>query len=190
MSQLTYTTEELLTTSAVAEPLVANGVRCHGGIDAEGNYVSPRTKFRTPAIAAWQENHLRLFPDKALIDIGLDDWPTNFPSLEQTQMLLRHEASEPVVTPALDLAAGEQRTTGERARRNRCGITNPCNGHWYIGISRGAIAKLAVLVRSPAFDSTAGQQRTAVAASTGQAGGRDDPGHGHRDARRGLRAIT
>jgi hypothetical protein len=97
MSQLTYTAEELLTTSEVAEPLVANGVRCHGGIDSDGNYVSPRTEYRTPAIAAWQDNHLKQFPGKSLIDIGLDDWPPNFPSLEQTQMLLRNEAPEPVV---------------------------------------------------------------------------------------------
>lgn len=97
MTQLNFTAEELLSTSRVSEPLVANGVLCHGGIDADGNYVSPRTEYRTPAIAAWQENHRRLFPEKSLIDIGLDEWPRNFPSLEQSQLLLRREVPEPVV---------------------------------------------------------------------------------------------
>ena len=44
---------------AVAEPLIAGGVRCHGGFDDDGTYVSPRTRFRVPAIEAWQEQHRR-----------------------------------------------------------------------------------------------------------------------------------
>ena len=41
-AQLEFTAEELLADHRVAEPLVAGGVRCHGGFDDGGRYVSPR----------------------------------------------------------------------------------------------------------------------------------------------------
>ena len=50
-AQVEFTEEELLADLTVAEPLIAGGVRCHGGFDDEGRYVSPRTKFRLPAIS-------------------------------------------------------------------------------------------------------------------------------------------
>ena len=50
-AQVEFTEEELLADLTVAEPLIAGGVRCHGGFDDEGRYVSPRTRFRLPAIA-------------------------------------------------------------------------------------------------------------------------------------------
>ena len=37
-----------------AEPLVVAGRLCHGGFDDAGRYVTPRTKGRNPAVAAWQ----------------------------------------------------------------------------------------------------------------------------------------
>ena len=55
--QLEFTEDELLTSHDVVEPLVAGGVRCHGGFDADGTYISPRTKHRGPAITAWQAQH-------------------------------------------------------------------------------------------------------------------------------------
>lgn len=98
MSQLIYSTEELLDTDDVAEPLTANGILCHGGLDDDGNYISPRTRNRVPAIAAWQANHLKQFAGKELIDVRINDWPANFPTLEQTRMLLRRGAPESVVS--------------------------------------------------------------------------------------------
>src|SRR5437762_11768279 len=59
--QLDWTEEELLTTHPVAEPLVCGGVRCHGGFDDDGAYVSPRTQNRWPAITAWEENRAKEF---------------------------------------------------------------------------------------------------------------------------------
>ena len=47
--QVEFTETELLTDHAFAEPLIANGERCHGGFDDDGAYVSPRTRFRAPA---------------------------------------------------------------------------------------------------------------------------------------------
>ena len=52
-AQLDYTEAELLATHDITEPLIAGGVRCHGGFDETGAYVSPRTKNRWPAIEAW-----------------------------------------------------------------------------------------------------------------------------------------
>ena len=46
--QVEFTEAELLSNHDTIEPLFAGGVRCHGGFDDEGGYVSPRTKYRVP----------------------------------------------------------------------------------------------------------------------------------------------
>ena len=56
--QLEYSADELLSSHRVEEPLVLNGVRCHGGYLADGSYVSPRTKVRADAIRSWQQHHV------------------------------------------------------------------------------------------------------------------------------------
>ena len=58
-AQVEFTEDELLADLAVTEPLIAGGVRCHGGFDEDGRYVSPRTRFRLPAIAAWGSSTAR-----------------------------------------------------------------------------------------------------------------------------------
>ena len=45
-AQVAFTEAELLADVPVDTPLIAGGVRCHGGFDRDGNYVSPRTRFR------------------------------------------------------------------------------------------------------------------------------------------------
>lgn len=55
MAKLQYTEEELLSDHDYAELHYENGVRLHGGFVANGEYVSPRTLVRWPAIKAWQE---------------------------------------------------------------------------------------------------------------------------------------
>ena len=52
--RLVYSEKELLASGDYASPLVAGGVRCHGGFDAGGRYRSPRVVHRGPAIRAWQ----------------------------------------------------------------------------------------------------------------------------------------
>lgn len=94
--QLDYTRDELLQTHAVAEPLVAGGVRCHGGFDADGRYVSPRTRFRVPAIAAWQGSHREAFSTE-LLDIPLEAWPENYPNVAQAKFLLGEGLRDPLV---------------------------------------------------------------------------------------------
>jgi hypothetical protein len=85
--QTEFTEAELLAEHDIAEPLVVEGVRCHGGFDAEGNYCSPRTKNRWPAIHAWEAQHFEQF-GKPLLDIPLDAWPENFPNVAQSKFLL------------------------------------------------------------------------------------------------------
>ena len=55
MPKLAYTTEEILAEHAYAAPHSEAGYRLHGGFDAEGHYISPRTLNRWPAIRAWSE---------------------------------------------------------------------------------------------------------------------------------------
>jgi hypothetical protein len=91
-----WTEPELLQTHPIAEPLVAGGVRCHGGFDEDGHYVSPRTLNRMPAIGAWQEQRARQF-GTPLLDIGLDRWPEHYPNVAQTKYLLSEGITEPFV---------------------------------------------------------------------------------------------
>ena len=42
MASLTYSFDELMSETPIEEPLIAGGVRCHGGY-VDGEYVSPRS---------------------------------------------------------------------------------------------------------------------------------------------------
>lgn len=95
--QTEWTEEELLASDPVSEPLVAGGVRCHGGFDDDGNYVSPRTKNRWPAIDAWKEQRAEQFGTD-LLDIPLDRWPENYPNVSQAKYLLSEGVREPIIS--------------------------------------------------------------------------------------------
>ncbi|GAC1314515.1 MAG: hypothetical protein NVSMB12_07920 [Acidimicrobiales bacterium] len=94
--QTEFTEPELLADHDVVEPLVAGGVRCHGGFDETGAYVSPRTRFRVPAIEAWQAKHRADF-DADILDIGLETWPAHFPNVDQAKFLIRAGVPEPLM---------------------------------------------------------------------------------------------
>lgn len=94
--QLEYSVAELLADDDVAEPLIAGGVRCHGGFDADGRYRSPRGKFRRPAIAAWEQHRVEQFGTPVL-DVPLESWPENFPSVAQSKFLLAHGIRQPTI---------------------------------------------------------------------------------------------
>src|SRR5579863_862543 len=57
--QLRYSTEEILADPPFARLNSFGARRLHGGYDAAGTYISPRTFGRWPAIKAWQENFRR-----------------------------------------------------------------------------------------------------------------------------------
>jgi len=95
--QLTWSETELLATDRVAEPLVAGGVRCHGGFDGDGNYVSPRTRNRVPAIRAWQQSHREQFGTE-ILDAPIERWPEVFPNVAQSKYLLAEGVREPTIS--------------------------------------------------------------------------------------------
>ena len=95
-TQLEWTEEELLATHPVAEPLIAGGVKCHGGFDEDGNYVSPRTLNRWPAIDAWKQNRAGEF-GTPLLDIELDAWPEHYPNVAQTKYLISEGIPDPLI---------------------------------------------------------------------------------------------
>ncbi len=94
---LDYTARELLESHEYAEPLVAGGVRCHGGFLADGTYTSPRTKNRVPAIQAWQAAHRMRFGTE-LLDLPLETWPGHYPNLAQARFLIASGAPEPIIS--------------------------------------------------------------------------------------------
>jgi hypothetical protein len=55
MSKLIFTAQEILADHPYAKPHVEAGYKLHGGFDADGKYISPRTLNRWPAINAWSE---------------------------------------------------------------------------------------------------------------------------------------
>ncbi len=95
-AQVQFSETELLADVPVAEPLMAGGVCCHGGFDAEGHYVSPRTLFRRPAIGAWGEQNCARFSTE-LIDPPLEWWERSYPSVDQARFLIRAGVPEPLM---------------------------------------------------------------------------------------------
>jgi hypothetical protein len=92
---LVWSRDELLASDPCAEPLVAGGVRCHGGFDADGRYRSPRTLHRAPAIRAWQARLAR--EGAGLMDVDRRLMPPQYPNVAQATLLLRHGVRAPVV---------------------------------------------------------------------------------------------
>ena len=79
-----YSASEILESHRYEEPLIVGGVRCHGGFDAEGRYVSPRTLNRWPAVEAWRERLLAA--GGALIDACVKVLP------DRAALLARYDA--------------------------------------------------------------------------------------------------
>jgi hypothetical protein len=95
--QTEYTPEELLESHPYSEPLIVGGVKCHGGFDDDGNYVSPRIKNRFPAIDAWKLQREEQF-GTPILDIPLESWPENYPSVDQAKFLLSEGVTQPIVS--------------------------------------------------------------------------------------------
>src|SRR3954447_456955 len=95
-SQVDYTADELLASHDFEQPLIAQGVRCHGGVDADGTYVSPRTKHRVPAIESWQQQHGEQFGTE-LLDLPLETWPEPYPNVAQSRHLIEQGVPQPII---------------------------------------------------------------------------------------------
>lgn len=87
MTKLVYSEAELMAEHAYARPQIEDGHRLHGGFDAVGHYVSPRTLNRWPAVKAWQAAlEQRGWP---LIDASTRLLQRgNYPSFAQQKLLL------------------------------------------------------------------------------------------------------
>jgi hypothetical protein len=94
--QVEFTADELLADAPVAAPLIAGGVRCHGGFDEDGAYVSPRTRFRLPAIANWRDRHTEVFATKP-IHVPMELWGDHFPNEAQARFLIGAGVTEPLI---------------------------------------------------------------------------------------------
>jgi hypothetical protein len=95
-TQVDYDEAELLASHDYAEPLIAGGVRCHGGFTDDGTYVSPRTKHRVPAIEAWQQKHSDDFATD-LLDLPLETWPESYPNVAQARFLVEQGVTQPII---------------------------------------------------------------------------------------------
>lgn len=95
-TELSFDFDALLASHSYREPLVIRGVRCHGGYDECGNYVSPRTLNRVPAIRAWQERYRKEF-GYPLLERSMEDTPPNYPNVAQAKFLLRNGIREPMI---------------------------------------------------------------------------------------------
>lgn len=92
-AKLEWTRDELLADAHYDEPLIAGGVRCHGGFSA-GRYVSPRTRNRGPAIQAWQA---RLRSEgQPLLHLPAEYVPPHYPNYPQAKLLLQEEVRDPI----------------------------------------------------------------------------------------------
>jgi hypothetical protein len=94
--QLDWTETEILADPEVIEPLIVRGVVCHGGYDADGTYRSPRTRFRSAAIDAWQQQH-RETTGSEVLDAPVDSFPGHYPNLDQARFLLANKVTDPIV---------------------------------------------------------------------------------------------
>lgn len=95
-AQLEFSEAELLANCDTVEPLIAGGRVCHGGFDSAGNYVSPRTKHRAPAIEAWRAHHIATFA-KPILHVPLDTWPAHYPNVAQARFLIEAGVPEPLM---------------------------------------------------------------------------------------------
>jgi hypothetical protein len=105
-SRLNFSFDEILKNPDYDRPLVVNGRRCHGGFDKDGNYHSPRTVWRNPAIAAWQEQHLAT-SELPLVEVPREVVPPYTPNVAQARFLLKNGIREPLVRILTEIAIVE-----------------------------------------------------------------------------------
>jgi hypothetical protein len=93
--KLVYSKEEILSDPPFARLNTFGSKRLHGGFDAEGTYLSPRTLGRWPAIHAWQQNLTAKGGELIDASTRLLHAP-HFPNLDQMKLLLRHGVTLPL----------------------------------------------------------------------------------------------
>lgn len=105
-SRLSFSFDEILQNPNYDRPLIVNGRRCHGGFDKDGQYQSPRTVWRNPAIKVWQEQHLAT-SNLPLVEVPREVVPPYTPNVAQARFLLKNRISEPLVRILTEIAIVE-----------------------------------------------------------------------------------
>jgi len=87
MTRVTFSREEIMAEHPYARPQVEAGYRLHGGFDANGVYISPRTFKRWTAVEAWQaqlaaRGHPIIDASTRLLKRGA------YPNIDQQKVLL------------------------------------------------------------------------------------------------------
>lgn len=140
MAKLNYTWDEIMATHDYARPHEEAGYTLHGGFDAAGTYISPRTLNRWPAVEAWQEQ------------LTARDWPLidattqllsrgNYPNIEQQKILLSNGLGETLwnsltITGIIE-ARGQALCQFEAPDFQQIivdDISNTCTGHLHKGL--------------------------------------------------------
>ena len=94
MSRVIFSKDELEAECDYAVPHIECGQKLHGGFDADGNYVSPRTKYRWEAVNAWTDQLKAKNVEVIEATTALLTEP-NFPNIEQQIFLLRNGVEQP-----------------------------------------------------------------------------------------------
>ena len=89
MTKLVYTRDEIMADDVYASEHLEAGYKLHGGFDSVGDYVSPRTLNRWPAVRAWQDalkskGAQLINADTELLKYG------NYPTVDQQKFLLQN----------------------------------------------------------------------------------------------------
>jgi len=90
MVQRVYSRDEILAEHDFAKKMSHNGRTIHGGLDAAGKYLPPRSRNRIDAISAWSKqvvdggNKLEVMDRDAVLEMF-----EFFPNVEQTKLLLQ-----------------------------------------------------------------------------------------------------
>lgn len=93
--KLVYSKEEILADPPFARLNSFGDKRLHGGFDADGTYLSPRTLGRWPAIHAWQENLVAKGGELIDASTRLLHAP-HFPNIDQMKLLLGNGVTLPL----------------------------------------------------------------------------------------------
>jgi hypothetical protein len=140
MTKLNYTRDELMASHDYARGHQEVGYTLHGGFDAAGTYISPRTLNRWPAVKAWQAQ------------LTGRDWPLidattqllkrgHYPNIEQQKILLENGLGETLwnsltITGIIE-ARGQALCNFEAPNFQQLfveDISNTCTGHLHKGL--------------------------------------------------------
>jgi hypothetical protein len=86
---LKFDLEDLMSNHAYATPYIVGGRKMHGGFDAQGRYLPPRSLVRQPALEAWAQALLQRGGSMFDVDPTLLTG-TKIPNLAQQRFLLAH----------------------------------------------------------------------------------------------------